>query len=233
MTSCPLERRLHILGHLQNRSITVKLCRCILLCNNFSDVELVWLRVFKRCVEIFSYSYNLTHMCFNFCFFENWFFWNMGEEYWKAEPDRKKCMSFFFFSFALFYLYSLYKPKFAKSLWNSSTFNILVKTAEEDSMLFCANREWKKDGYCPRQHTVHKDNLGSQEMDTDRWWIKEKSEALLVSLMDSDHHISRLLAVYPSIMTTPSFKGEVRIKEWNCVVSIDCEVQYGSQHEHA
>lgn len=146
--------------------------------------------------------------------------------------ERTACR-FFFFPLPFFYLYSLYKPKFAKSLWNSSTFNILVKTAEEDSMLFCANREWKKDGYCPRQHTVHKDNLGSQEMDTDRWWIKEKSEALLVSLMDSDHHISRLLAVYPSIMTTPSFKGEVRIKEWNCVVSIDCEVQYGSQHEHA
>lgn len=34
------EKTLYILGHLQNRSITVKLYRCILLCNNFPDVEL-------------------------------------------------------------------------------------------------------------------------------------------------------------------------------------------------
>lgn len=82
-------------------------------------------------------------------------------------------------------------------------------------MLFCADTEWKKKGYCPRQHTVRKDSLGSQEMDTDRWEMKEKNKALLVSLMDSDHHtaISRLLAINPSILTAQSFKGEVRIKE--------------------
>lgn len=82
-------------------------------------------------------------------------------------------------------------------------------------MLFCANRERKKKGYCPRQHTVHEDSLGSLEMDTERWEMKEKNEVLLVSLMDSDHHtaISRLLAINPSILATQSFKGEVRIKE--------------------
>lgn len=56
------EKTLHILGHLQSRSITVKLYRCVLLCNNFSDVELAWLGVFKRHVEIFSYI-TTWHMC--------------------------------------------------------------------------------------------------------------------------------------------------------------------------
>ncbi|XP_027534185.1 abl interactor 2 isoform X14 [Neopelma chrysocephalum] len=45
--------------------------------------------------------------------------------------------------------------------------------------------------------------------------MKEKNEALLVSLMDSDHHtaISQLLAIYPRIMTTQSFKGESADKQ--------------------
>lgn len=51
-----------------------------------------------------------------------------------------------------------------------------MKTAEDDSMLFCADTEWKKKGYCPRQHTVRKDSLGLQEMDTDRWEMKEKNK---------------------------------------------------------
>lgn len=53
---------------------------------------------------------------------------------------------------------------------------------------FVQRQNGKKNGYCPRQHTVHEDSVGSQEMDTDRWEMKGKNEALLVSLMDSDHH---------------------------------------------
>ncbi|XP_027492574.1 abl interactor 2 isoform X15 [Corapipo altera] len=45
--------------------------------------------------------------------------------------------------------------------------------------------------------------------------MKEKNEALLVSLMDSDHHtaISQLLAIYPRVVTTQSFKGESADKQ--------------------
>lgn len=172
-------------------------------------------------------------MCWNFCFFWKVIFLEYGRGVLEGQIGRTACSCFFFLW--LFFFYSLCKSKFAKSLWESSTFNVLMKTAEEDSMLLFANREWKKDGYCFRQHPVHKDSLGSQEMDTDRWWMKEKNKALLVSLMDSDHHraVSWLLAICPSIMTAQGFKGEVRIQEWNGVVSVDCEVQYGSQHQHA
>ncbi|XP_017691556.1 PREDICTED: abl interactor 2 isoform X14 [Lepidothrix coronata] len=45
--------------------------------------------------------------------------------------------------------------------------------------------------------------------------MKEENEAVLVSLMDSDHHtaISQLLAIYPRIMTTQSFKRESADKQ--------------------
>lgn len=50
----------------------------------------------------------------------------------------------FFCCFSDLFLCSLYKPKFIKSVLNTSTFIVLIKTMEEDSVPFCTKREWKK-----------------------------------------------------------------------------------------
>lgn len=84
-------------------------------------------------------------MYLNLCFFENreTDFSGIGERSLGRQNwvGRSGCSLGFFGSFSDLFLHSLYKLKFIKSVLSSSTFIVLMKAAEENSMLFCTNRE--------------------------------------------------------------------------------------------